>query len=58
MADDTKQGEDSFVALVLILGKLLKAEDSAAGRTNTEDIITRSLHLISKERKRILAARP
>jgi hypothetical protein len=58
MADDKRMGEDSFVALVLILGKLLQAEDRAKGRSTTEDSTSRALKLISMERDRILAQRP
>ena len=55
MADDNHLVEDSFVALVLILSKLLHAEDRAKGRFTTEDSTSRALKFISKERDRILA---
>ena len=58
MLDDTRLREDTFVAMVLILGKLLQAEDDDKGRYTTEDPAKRALNLISKERDRILAGRP
>ena len=57
MADDNHLVEDSFVALVLILTKLLHAEDRAKGMFTTEDNTSRALKFISKERDRILAQR-
>jgi hypothetical protein len=47
--------DDSFVALVLILGKLLVAEDRTKHRSTTENEVDRALKLIAKERDRILA---
>ena len=58
MTDDKHPSEDNFVALVLILGKLLQAEDRGKGRFTSEDCASRTLKLISKERDRILAERP
>lgn len=55
MPDDTRLREDTFVAMVLILGKLLQAEDRDKGTYTTEDAAKRALNLISKERDRILA---
>jgi hypothetical protein len=37
MPDDTRLREDTFVVMVLILGKLLQAEDDDKGRYTTED---------------------
>jgi hypothetical protein len=43
MPDDKRINEDSFVALVLILGKLLQAEDLAKSRSTIEGSITSRL---------------
>jgi hypothetical protein len=58
MADDKRLEEDSFVALVLILGELLKAADRDKGITSTENYTARALKFISVERDRILSRRP
>ena len=55
MADDKRREEDTLVALVLILGKLLKADDRTRGSWTSADSADRALELISKERERILA---
>jgi hypothetical protein len=53
--DDKRLRDDTFVAMVLILGKLLQAEDRDRGHHTTEDAAKRAMNLISKERDRILA---
>jgi hypothetical protein len=46
--------DDSFVALVLILGKLLRAEDRASRSVKSEDEVDRAIKLISEKRDHIL----
>jgi hypothetical protein len=42
--------DDSFVALVLILGRLLTVEDLLESRSISKNEVDRALDLISKER--------
>jgi hypothetical protein len=44
--DDKRLREDTFVAMVLILGKLLQAEDRDKGHHNIEDAAKRAMNLI------------
>ena len=46
MADDKRREEDTLVALVLILGKLLKADDRTRGSWTSADSADRALELI------------
>lgn len=59
MADDEKRlMEDTFVALVLILGELVQAAKRDKGVRTTASPATSALALISKERDGILSRQP